>query len=265
MERTICIFNERRSGDLICTDFVYETGDVQAKISSRDGFVLGIVERGRGTLFAEKRELSIREEEAFFIPRNLPYRLKFDGDLAYYYVVFYGRRASELLLRIGASEASVYSVDSAREEILPFCRDCIRRAKNGNRDILGEAVLLYIIAHLGDDKAPTEELLSKMIEITNEEYKSVHFSLATLAERLSYSAKYLSLYFKKKKGMCYTQYLRALRLDHATFLMEQGIASVKSIALLSGFADSLYFSKLFKAERGVSPKDYIAKVTAKSS
>ena len=55
MESTICIFNERRSGDLICTDFVYETGDVQAKISSRDGFVLGIVERGQGTLFAENR------------------------------------------------------------------------------------------------------------------------------------------------------------------------------------------------------------------
>ena len=263
MESTICIFNERRSGDLICTDFVYETGDVQAKISSRDGFVLGIVERGQGTLFAENRKLPLGEGDAFFIPRNLPYRLKFDGDLAYYYVVFCGRRASELLSRIGASDAAVYPIDTAHEGILPFCRDCIRRAKDGNRDILGEAVLLYIIAHLGDDKEPTEELLSKMIEITNEEYKSLRFSLATLAERLSYSAKYLSLYFKKKKGMCYTQYLKALRLDHATFLMEQGIASVKSIALLSGFADSLYFSKLFKAERGISPKEYIASITAK--
>jgi YesN/AraC family two-component response regulator len=78
-----------------------------------------------------------------------------------------------------------------------------------------------------------------------------------LAAELGYDAKYLSSLFKKKKGTPFTQYLRELRIAHALFLMEQGVVSVKNIAILAGFGDALYFSKIFKEVMGVSPKSYI--------
>ena len=61
--------------------------------------------------------------------------------------------------------------------------------------------------------------------------------------------------------MVYTQYLRDMRIRHAIFLMEEGLVSVKNIALLSGFRDPLYFSKVFTESEGISPKAYIAQLT----
>ena len=39
--------------------------------------------------------------------------------------------------------------------------------------------------------------------------------------------------------------------------MEEGVISVKNIALLSGFRDALYFSKIFTKVEGISPKAYM--------
>ena len=75
---------------------------------------------------------------------------------------------------------------------------------------------------------------------------------------MKYDAKYLSFYFKKHKHICYSEYLRDMRIRHAVFLMEQGLTSVKNIALLSGFGDALYFSKVFKRVMGKSPKEYMS-------
>lgn len=75
---------------------------------------------------------------------------------------------------------------------------------------------------------------------------------------MNYDSKYLSFYFKKHKRICYSEYLRDLRISHSLFLMEQGITSIKNIALLSGFGDALYFSKVFKKVTGKTPKEHIA-------
>ena len=49
-----------------------------------------------------------------------------------------------------------------------------------------------------------------------------------------------------------------IRLKNAIALFDHGLDSIKNVALLSGFSDPLYFSSVFKAEVGRSPKEYIA-------
>ena len=97
----------------------------------------------------------------------------------------------------------------------------------------------------------------QMLRITEDNFRSPDFSLAALAEELGYDAKYLSFAFKKKRGIAFTQYLRDLRIKHSIFLMEEGVVSVKNVAILAGFGDALYFSKVFKQLMGISPKMYI--------
>ena len=57
-------------------------------------------------------------------------------------------------------------------------------------------------------------------------------------------------------GVSYSEYLRTLRIKYAVSLFDHGIDSVKNVALLSGFADPLYFSTVFKKYTGLSPKEY---------
>ena len=83
------------------------------------------------------------------------------------------------------------------------------------------------------------------------------FSLRWLGENLNYNPKYLSDVFKRKKGVLFSQYLQELRIEHAVFLMEQGLISIKNIAILSGFSDVFYFSKIFKQKKGLTPTKYM--------
>lgn len=258
MERNICKFNEIRSSDLICTDFVYETAQAQATGSTAQQFVLGLVHQGKGALSCEGKCLSLAAGTVFFVPRGARYSIAGE-DISYFYICFHGRRAEELITRAGfAQEASIYQIehkDAARLDGVGL--DAVQRAGEENLDLYSEAVLLYLLAHLCREKKARHDLLSQIVAIANDRFSESDFSLSVLARELGYDAKYLSTLFKKKKGIPFTQYLRELRIAHALFLMEQGVVSVKNIAILAGFGDALYFSKIFKEHTGVPPKTYI--------
>lgn len=258
MEHNICKFNETSSGDLICTDFVYETSKAQSRGELCDKFTLGFVVKGEGTLAGSRATLPLSQGCVFFIPKNTPFSIDGEGELCYFYLHFHGRRAGELALRVGpADEPCVFDKTEHYTRILDFGFDCLQKATADNLDIFSEAVLLYILGHLETEQRESGGLLATIVAKTNECFSDPHFSLSTLAAGLGYDSKYLSSLFKKKKGIPFTRYLRELRVRHAVFLMERGVVSVKNIAILAGFGDALYFSKIFKEEMGISPKSYM--------
>ena len=160
--------------------------------------------------------------------------------------------------RAGLGEAvGVFDCRAQKDRLAAFGFECIDKANNDNLDIFGESMLLYLIGHLTVRTQNDGGLLSSIITVSGENFTDHHFSLRTLADILGYDAKYLSFYFKKNRGIGYSEYLRELRIDHSVFLIEQGVDCVKNIALLSGFSDALYFSKVFKKSKGKSPREYI--------
>ena len=259
MDNNICKFNQTRSSDLICTDFVYEVAQAQATGSLAREFVLGMVDAGTGELSCEGKSLPLSTGTVFFVPRGTRYAIAGDAGLTYFYICFQGRRAEELIARVGfAAEISVCAVatgDAAR--IAQMALDALQRAGEENLDLYSESVLLYLLCALCREKKSHHDLLSRIVALANDRFSDADFSLSTLAAELGYDGKYLSALFKKKKGVPFTQYLRELRIAHALFLMEQGVVSVKNIAILAGFGDALYFSKIFKEHTGVPPKTYI--------
>ena len=82
--------------------------------------------------------------------------------------------------------------------------------------------------------------------ITNEE----------LGERFLYHPNYLSSMIKSYTGVSLRKYIIQLRLLSAARLLEAGEKSIGEIAEMCGFCDIYHFSKCFKKEMGVSPKQY---------
>ncbi|MBQ8431651.1 MAG: helix-turn-helix transcriptional regulator [Clostridia bacterium] len=177
-----------------------------------------------------------------------------DG-MEYCYISFHGRRADELILRFGLDLGDPIYRD--RESLIPFWNDCQEKANDGNIDILCESVLLYSLANLPPLQKESDDTVSKVIALLQKQFSHPDLSITRIADELGYTPKYLSSLFKKKKGISFTAYLREPRIRHALFLMEQGVVSVKNVAILSGFRDALYFSKIFTAEVGIPPKVYI--------
>ena len=254
----ICKLSHMRSSDLMCASFVYEKTDVQARKTYTAGYMLGIVLRGSGVLNQNNHSYEIAEKNVFFINKDAYFNIVGDGDLAYAYISYFGRRADELAERFELSDhSSVFDLGDDFERVKSFIMNCLDKSTEHNVDIFGECALLYLLAHLDAKESVSNSLLSEIVVLTNNNFTSPSFSLSKLADMLGYSSKYISFFFKKNKGICYSKFLRDIRIKHAAFLMEQGITSVKNAALLSGFDDVLYFSKVFKSEMGKSPKEYV--------
>ena len=62
--------------------------------------------------------------------------------------------------------------------------------------------------------------------------------------------------FKEAVGKGIHGYLMGLRISSAKELLTSTDMSISEIGEMVGFHDPLYFSRAFKSETGVSPKEY---------
>ena len=85
---------------------------------------------------------------------------------------------------------------------------------------------------------------------------SANLSLHSLAQNQKVSPGYLSTVFKKETGKTVTAYIREKRLRHACHLLANTNLQIQSVALHCGILDVHYFTKTFKRELGITPKQY---------
>ena len=251
-------FNFNRSSDLVCANFIRETHIGRSEPRTASGYYINLVLRGEGACTIRGSDRDLREGMLFFICDGEEFSISADGRLEYCYINFFGRRANEYIQRLGITSDNC--VFEGYGELIPFWCDCLDRAEQGNIDILCEAVLLYSLGALRPVQKEQSDVVTKIMTITQEHFTNPDLSISAIADGIGYDTKYISALFKRRTGGAYTTFLRELRIKHAVFLMEEGVTSVKNVAILSGFRDPLYFSKVFAGSVGMSPKAYIQSI-----
>lgn len=95
---------------------------------------------------------------------------------------------------------------------------------------------------------------------------SDQISLQSVCSTFGISQSYLSRLFRKYKGVSFNEYLTQLRIEEAKrIIQENPDMPIKDVALLVGYNDQFYFSRVFRTIVGVPPSEYIDKVIKKSS
>ena len=79
-----------------------------------------------------------------------------------------------------------------------------------------------------------------------------------LAKLCAMSVYHFCRIFKNVIGCTAVAYINALRLNKAILLLTTTKMSIGEIAAAVGFPDVFYFSRRFKAEKGISPSEYRA-------
>lgn len=81
-----------------------------------------------------------------------------------------------------------------------------------------------------------------------------------LSNYFGFSPAYLSKLFRMFKGISPIDYIATERIKKAkNILSESSSILIKEVASMVGFTDPYYFSKVFKKQTGLSPKDYLRK------
>ncbi len=101
-------------------------------------------------------------------------------------------------------------------------------------------------------------LVEKAKQYIEAEYDNPDLTLTEISNHLYTNPSYLSKIFKQTTQLTVGEHIRNIKLQKAKELFDQDKqAKVKMVAEKVGYFDALYFSKLFKAQYGISPKKYL--------
>ncbi len=105
-------------------------------------------------------------------------------------------------------------------------------------------------------KQTTENnLMHDIVKYIELNYSS-DLSLQEIAGKFYVSREYISRRFKQEYGINFSDFIGNIRIDKAKLLMQNPRLKLAQISEMVGFHDVKYFSKVFKKQVGVSPKDF---------
>ncbi|MCX7788772.1 MAG: PocR ligand-binding domain-containing protein [Spirochaetes bacterium] len=101
------------------------------------------------------------------------------------------------------------------------------------------------------------DVLHKAMDYIKRNYHR-KITLKDVAEYVKLSASYFSRLFKTEMAMTFTHYLNRVRIEQSKSLLLNESIPLVDIALLTGFEDQSYFTKVFRKHVGISPGKFRA-------
>lgn len=130
---------------------------------------------------------------------------------------------------------------------------------NQKADLSNEkALLLTFLNMLGrivNQRNATNEKIEEAISFITTHY-TAEISISELAESCDVSRSRFLHLFKEKAGQSPHAYQQMLRIHNSMALLTSTKLQITDISALSGYADPLYFSRIFKKYTGMSPREY---------
>lgn len=138
----------------------------------------------------------------------------------------------------------------------------LQNCKTGYEDLLALYLrqIFLLVQRTRQEERPTvstyiQEEMEFARRYFNEHYNEP-ISIQEYAESRNMSVCYFQRNFKQIVKHTPMQYLLTIRVNNAASLLETTDYSMAEIAAIVGYEDPLYFSRLFRKIKGVSPRDY---------
>lgn len=109
------------------------------------------------------------------------------------------------------------------------------------------------VFNLGESKY--SKLMKKALVYINNHYNK-HITLDEVANLIHLSSSYFSSLFKREVGVNFSKYLNQVRIEESKKLLKDTDYSILQIAMEVGFEDQSYFTKVFKNNVGITPKEF---------
>ena len=101
----------------------------------------------------------------------------------------------------------------------------------------------------------SESAVARAQKYIREHYMS-EISLDDVSKEVNVSPYYFSKLFKEEVGENFIDYLTSVRIDRAKNALRDPALSVREVGAMSGYSDPNYFSRIFKKQTGMTPREY---------
>lgn len=188
------------------------------------------------------------------------YWIHFDGNMAPY---FCEGLEKPLLINI--------EKDSRIEDRLELFEDIFSILKNGYSKINLDYSVTVLFHFLGSlkfinafrsslsDRQSKKDIIEDAIHFMRENIQR-QIKLEEIAQYTNYSVSHFSILFREKTGYSPLNYFNQLRIQAACHHLDFTGLNIKQIAMMTGFEDQFYFSRLFSKTMGCSPTSYRKRV-----
>ena len=121
-----------------------------------------------------------------------------------------------------------------------------------------QLLLLKLLLSLSErkERSPMADRLARYVEDNIDSISS----LDDLCRELHYSKNYVIRIFKRELGMSPFEYIGAVKLKRATYLIETTSESIDAISKDCGYPSYSHFYRAFTKENGMSPSDWRKRV-----
>ena len=273
---------ERYSVKILRCGQAYCPGDKKNYLSKRPYYSLHFVLHGKGTLQfgADKQSTQIGKGGAFLLFADDRYEYVPDRRYpwSYVWIDFTGEEMDELMAACGFRRDKPYITIHDYAPVVLLLEQLMEVYDASETEKLQcSAYMMLLLAQLiGNERSKSKEDKQYL-----EKYKRVrdiliyinsNFSQPLTIEKIAannyLSPSYLMAIFSEVVGMSPIEYLNAFRIASACLRFQHpelsewmyktpsGNLRVETVAHSVGFTDPLYFSRVFKKLKGMSPRDY---------
>jgi len=253
---------------LVCTDNNYKGVDLHRwGPGTREIYSVHYIVSGKGyvvfrgetyALSAGDCSLVFPEEEILYYPEEA-------DPWAYRWVDFKGADAKALVARTGFSKkCPVVKGKLGLEPLFCIYEDGLYGETAKER--YAAKVYLLLTYFLKDSKEPTEKrsYFEDAVEMIQNSYWKQELNVGQLAQSLNVERTYLYRMFMEHTGISPQEYLTEVRMERACELLLGSELSVQAVACSVGYKDALYFSRLFRKRKGITPSGYRNKRTERA-
>jgi len=258
--------------DLLCTRVGFQGPSaahyIPRPLGSYDCILIFCTE-GRGWLEINGQSWDVTRNEAFLIPQHIPHTYGADPDDPWsnYWVHFQGRQAADFARLITRPGESPVIHLSARQEVIAAIEQLYEYmgqvhtsstlvAASGALNQLLGLIQLRMLASEGKCRT-AEESLDKTVEFMHRNL-SKKLSLKELSKISGMSPNHFGALFNRRYEHTPMDYFNRLKIQKACELLTTTSLRISEISETLGFADSYYFSRLFRKIMGLSPRAYRA-------
>ncbi len=224
----------------------------------RTDYILTFINEGRAKFFINGEQLFL-EQNYFYVMHSkseISYVVEQNSPWSISWLVVEGEQIERVLSALGLTRECPYMYIKDAKRIKNIYDEIFEKASCVDLTSKMECISLAyrLFAALSEERTleSTNVHIEKALRYIHANFCE-GINVSDVASILGLNYNYFSKLFKKETGTSPMQYINALRIKKAKFLLENSDMQISEISEAVGYDDPFYFSRVFKKEEKISP------------